>query len=285
MCSGQYFCSLKLDPLDMPCVEPTKPLIGYSLLLLHGRFPGPNSDEAQEATCESKAVGETFQDISSDARGLPAVANPYQLRLEAATGQEQATSQNAAVTKASKENSPEQSSRCRQIYQGFIVGLALQAYEEASKETANKALSLGYAAQSVHRIQNPLMIENLSIAASNAMYQDEILRKVFEEIENVTYGNVEEQEEGLVEESDAEGDVDNDEPVEPHGQVKLLNGDAIGSGGEGPGNLSADIGNKVSEEEDTPAAPEDEGQNPEVLRSGRLQLWRCCPSTGGWRIG
>ena len=230
-----------------------------------------NSDEAQEATCESKAVGETFQDISSDTHGLLAVGEPDQVRLEDASGQEQATSQKAAATERIKENSPEELSRYRQIYQGFIAVLAEQAYGKASKETANKALSLGYAAQSVQRTRNSLMIDNLSIAAGNAMCQDGILVKIFEEIENVdkeTYENVEEQEEDReeeeeVEESDGEEDVEDDEPADLHGQANPLDGNTMGSGGEGLGSLSADVGDKESEEEDIPAAPEDKDQNPE----------------------
>ena len=224
-----------------------------------------NIDGAHEATCESQAVGETFQDISSDAHGLLAVGESDQVRLEDARGQGQATCQKAAVIERIKENSPEELSRYRQIYQGFIAVLAVQAYEKASKETANKTLSLGYAAQSVQRTRNSLMIDNLSIAASNAMCQDGILGKIFEEIENVgrkTYDNIEEQEEEEVEESDTEVDAEDDEPTNPPGSVNSFHDNAMGSGGEGPGSLSAGTKDKESEEEDTPAALEDEDQNP-----------------------
>ena len=98
---------------------------------------------------------------------------------------EATTAVRTAIPEDVKENSPEELNRYREIYQGFIAALAKKAVGKAYQNLGDESTRVLQRERLVQRTRNSLMIDNLSIAASTPMCQDGILRKIFEEIEQI----------------------------------------------------------------------------------------------------
>jgi len=161
------------------------------------------------------AIDEPQQPIAPD---VPENEQTSQDRQEYDTAQgEDDVADEPTATEIIKENSPDELSRYRKMYQDFVAALATQAYVNASYKDANDNFVVPRPEACVQLTRNSLMIENLAIAASNPMCTDAILVKVFEEIAHVTedaYNNdPEDEDEGGVDD-DAEIEEDEDPPVE-----------------------------------------------------------------------
>ena len=139
-----------------------------------------------------------------------------------------------------KENSPDELSRYREMYQGFIAALATQAHEDVTHDAGN-VYRVPQPEACVQLTRNSLMIENLAIAADNPMCTDAILEKIFEEIARVTedeYNNdSEDEDEGSVDDDDAELE----EETDSHAEATIPDNKMMGAGAEGTESEPEDV--------------------------------------------
>ena len=190
--------------------------------------PKNKEDAGWEATCEPQAKSENVKESSMYAQDLPEYREPAQKGNEDDKNQGKAEiTQEPGATEVIKENSPEELSRYREIYQGFIAVLATQAYEKASNSQANEAIEVLRPEACVRLTRNSLMIENLSIAASNPMCQDGILEKIFDEIARIDEDKYNDFAEGG-EESEMESDAESDAGAAPRGEADYHDSNRMG---------------------------------------------------------
>lgn len=150
-----------------------------------------------------------------------------------------------------KENSPDELSRYREMYQGFIAALATQAHEDVTHDAGN-VYRVPQPEACVQLTRNSLMIENLAIAADNPMCTDAILEKIFEEVVRATEGEYnddsEDEDDGSVDDAESEKEADSHAEA-TISDFKMLNSgveaaegtDEAKNGAEGTGSEVEDI--------------------------------------------
>lgn len=144
-------------------------------------------------------------------------------------------------TEPIKENSPDELSRYREMYQGFIAALATQAYEDAFHDASDEPQAPRPEA-CVQVTRNSLMIENLAIAADNPMCTDAIIEKIFEEITRVTdeeYNDKSEEEDEDSEDSDAE--AEEEEEADPSAEAIVLGSETMEEGTEAAEGIESEV--------------------------------------------
>lgn len=185
------------------------------------RPPAPFADE----TCPE--VDDPHQ---PDTPALADYGQSSQYKMEDDTPQEEGEPvHEPKSTDTIKENSPDELSRYREMYQGFIAALATQAYEAASHHASDEPVILRPEA-SVQLTRNSLMIENLAIAANNPMCTDAILEKIFEEITRFTeeeYSDNSENEGEGSEDDDAEAEEKKEEEADPRAEATILDNETM----------------------------------------------------------
>jgi len=128
-----------------------------------------------------------------------------------------------------KENSPDELSRYREMYQGFIAALATQAHKDVTHDAGN-VYRVPQPEACVQLTRNSLMIENLAIAADNPMCTDAILEKIFEEIVRATEGEYnddsEDADDGSVDDAESEKEADS------HAEATISDFKMLNSGAE-----------------------------------------------------